>query len=184
MTNEEFNGCMLRMKNGDKDALKEVYVEYLKYIYTIVYGVVGNKEDAEDVTSEFFIKLWDISVDFEPKSDSHKGYIATIARNLGIDHMRKFHKEALVDEITDEDTPYISGNTQTPEEEVIEDVSLREALSMLNEGERQVISMKILSEMTFKEISDQTGVPMGTVTWRYKSAIEKLRRWGYESQES
>lgn len=181
MTNEEFNGCMLSMKNGDKNGLKDIYNEYLKYIYTIVFGVVGTKEDAEDVTSEFFIKLWNnIAPDFEPKAESHKGYLATIARNMAIDYMRKFHKEALIEEVTDEDTPFMNGNSKTPEEEIIQDISLKEALNRLNEGERQVISMKILSEMTFKEISEETGVPMGTITWRYNSAIEKLRRWGYE----
>lgn len=181
MTNEEFNGCMLRMKNGDKDGLKDIYNEYLKYIYTIVYGVVGSMEDAEDVTSDFFIKLWNvIAPDFEPKQDSHKGYLATIARNMAIDYARKFHKETLIEEVTDEDNAFINGDSRTPEAEVIEDISLQEALSRLNEGERLVISMKILSEMTFKEISEELGVPMGTITWRYKNAIEKLRRWGYE----
>jgi len=65
---------------------------------------------------------------------------------------------------------------------VIENISLREALDKLKEGERQVVSMKILSEMTFQEISEALGIPMGTVTWRYQAAIKKLRRCGYEER--
>ena len=49
---------MERMKMGDKNALHEIYEAYIGYIYSIVLQVVGNREDAEDVTSEFFIKLW------------------------------------------------------------------------------------------------------------------------------
>ena len=43
------------------------------------------------------------------------------------------------------------------------------------------INMKILGEMTFKEIAEVLNIPMGTVTWRYQNAIKKLRRCGYES---
>ena len=49
---------MERMKSGDKDALHEIYEAYLGYIYAIVRQTVSNREDAEDVTSEFFMKLW------------------------------------------------------------------------------------------------------------------------------
>ena len=66
------------------------------------------------------------------------------------------------------------------EEEVIADVGLKEALASLKENERLVVSMKILSDMTFQEIADALGAPLGTVTWRYKNALEKLRRYGYE----
>ena len=67
-----------------------------------------------------------------------------------------------------------------PEEEVIQDMSLKEALDKLKPAEREVVSMKILSEMTFQEISNALQIPMGTVTWRYQAAIKKLKRCGYE----
>ena len=66
------------------------------------------------------------------------------------------------------------------EEVVISDVGLKDALLKLKESERTVVSMKILSDMTFQEIADALSVPLGTVTWRYKNALEKLRRYGYE----
>ena len=55
-------------------------------------------------------------------------------------------------------------------------------LSVLKPAERQIIDMKILSEMTFQEISDTLGIPMGTVTWRYQEAIKKIRRCGYAAE--
>ena len=64
MEEQQFNICMERMRNGDKSALHEVYETYIGYIYNIILQVVQNKEDAEDVTSEFFIKLWKISDHF------------------------------------------------------------------------------------------------------------------------
>ena len=55
-----------------------------------------------------------------------------------------------------------------------------EALDRLKPEEREIVDMKVLSEMTFKEISEILQIPMGTVTWRYQAAIKKLRRYGYE----
>ena len=66
------------------------------------------------------------------------------------------------------------------EAQVISDISIKEALETLNEKEKNVIHMKIMGEMTFQEIADLLGEPLGTITWRYREAIKKLRRCGYE----
>ena len=59
MTEAKFEQCIRQMNEGDKEGLREVYEEYISYIYGIVFQMIGNKENAEDITSEFFIKLWD-----------------------------------------------------------------------------------------------------------------------------
>ena len=94
---------------------------------------------------------------------------------MALDFLRKNKREVLAEELPEEADP-----TSTVEEEVISDVGLKEALSHLKESERTVVSMKILSDMTFQEIADALSQPLGTVTWRYKNALEKLRRYGYE----
>lgn len=182
MNEREFNSCVKRILEGDKSGLREIYDVYLPYIYQIVLGVVGRKEDAEDITSDFFIKFWQQADKYKPGS-GHKGYLATMARNMAIDHLRKYKKEVIDDFTTGEDEevssikePVSEDNT---EEEVIENISLNEALSRLKPQEKQVVDMKILSEMTFAEIAQVLKVPMGTVTWRYREAINKLRRCGY-----
>lgn len=183
MREEQFDACIRRILDGDRSGLKEIYDEYLPYIYQVVLGIVGRKEDAEDVTSEFFIRLWQNAASYRSGS-GHKGYIATIARNMAIDFLRKHKREQLESfqiESDEDDTPvreYDSG--VSVEDEVISDVSLKEALDSLKEQERIIVDMKILSEMTFQEISDTLQIPMGTVTWRYREAIKKLRRFGYD----
>ncbi len=57
VTEERFAECMRAMKNGDRNALKEIYEEYLPYLYSVVFGVVQQKETAEDVTSEVLLKI-------------------------------------------------------------------------------------------------------------------------------
>ena len=50
----------------------------------------------------------------------------------------------------------------------------------MKEGEREMVNMKVLGDMTFREIAETLQMPMGTVTWKYQNAIGKLRRCGYE----
>ncbi len=69
---------------------------------------------------------------------------------------------------------------QIPENVVVGNLSIKEAMEKLLPVERQIINMKVMMDMTFKDISETLSIPMGTVTWRYREAINKLRRCGYE----
>ena len=168
VTDIEFENNIKMILSGNKDGLKNIYTEYISFIYRITYDVVMNKTVAEDVTSEFFIKLWNIADKYK-SGNGHKTWLAKIARNMAIDHLRKNSKEFLSDE-----TYEMSYDEY--EDSVIDNITLKETLSCLKEKERQIVNMKILGELTFKEISKVLGIPMGTVTWRYQNAINKLKR--------
>lgn len=182
MTDVQFDAAMMKIRQGDKQGLSDIYEAYIGLIYAIVKDVVKNKESAEDVTSDFFIKIWD-KADYYQTGKGHKTWMTTIARNMAIDYLRKYRKEEaseLLDEIEPEDFPGQEREQDSPvEQEVIADVSIKEALSGLKENERQIINMKVLGEMTFQEISGTLQIPLGTVTWRYRNAVKKLRRCGY-----
>ena len=177
MEEKQFHACMKKIKAGDKSALHEIYEQYISYIYSVVFQVVLNKEDAEDITSEFFIKLWKLADTYRSGS-GHRAWMATIARNMAIDLLRKNKREILTEDFADS----ISENASDDdvEGEVLADMSLRAALDTLKPGEREIVNMKIMGELTFQEIADVLKQPLGTVTWRYQNAIKKLRRCGYE----
>ena len=81
---KQFDACMERMRSGDKNALHEIYEAYLGYIYSIVLQIVSKREDAEDVTSEFFMKLWRLA-DTYRGGNGHRAWMAAIARNMAVD---------------------------------------------------------------------------------------------------
>lgn len=177
MEEKQFSACMERMKSGDKNALHEVYEAYIGYIYTIVLQTVSNREDAEDVTSEFFMKLWRLA-DTYREGNGHRAWMAAIARNMAVDLLRKTKREVLTEDFADDAAE--NASAVSVEQEVIADMSLRQALDTLKPREREVVHLKIMGEMTFQEIADVLKLPLGTVTWRYQNAIQKLRRCGYE----
>lgn len=194
---EQFALCMAAMAEEDRQGLRMIYEAYLGYIYTVVYGILRNKENAEDVTSEFFIKLWEKAGQYKP-GKGHRGYLAAMARNMAVDYLRKYKKEELTAAVHDlgnedeeeernrhesiyTDNVGAGGSRMADvENEVIENLSLREVLLLLKPGERQIVDMKVLGGLTFREIAELLSLPMGTVTWKYQNAIKKLRRCGYE----
>ncbi len=190
----QFEKAVARMVQGDKTGLKEIYENYVGYIYRIIYEVLQNKENAEDVTSDFFIRLWEKAEQFKPGS-GHRGYLAVMARNMAIDFIRKHRREELTALMQDlgagpeeegRDAGIYQENTRFPngaskvEEEVLGNITVNQALAALKPAERQIVSLKVLGELTFKEIAECMKIPMGTVTWKYQSAMKKLRRCGYE----
>ena len=184
MTDRQFNDCLLRVRKKDKSGLKEIYEEYAAFIYHVVLDIVKNRENAEDITSDFFIKLWERSDGYKP-GNGHKGYLATIARNMAIDHIRKYRHEELTGPGESEDDPPDKIETAqepspTPEEEAVGNLSVKQALEKLKPIYRQIITMKVLGDLTFKEIASTLDMPMGTVTWNYREAIKELRRFGYD----
>lgn len=189
MTEARFEKCIRAMNRGSREGLKEVYEEYVSYIYGIVRALLQNREDAEDITSDFFIRLWEKSDTYQPGS-GHKGWMATIARNLAIDAIRKRKREEITDFSTERGGEEPAAATvmsraaeSAPgpgvEEQVLSALSMQEALGQLKEAERQVVHMKIMGELTFREIADILQEPPGTVAWRYREAVKKLRRCGY-----
>ena len=181
MTEAQFNLAMNRIRNKDKSALKEIYEEYISFIYNVCLSVVKQKEAAEDITSEFFIRLWERADQFREGS-GHKGYLAAIARNMAIDYLRKQGREQFFEanEDTAKEEPVLTDTSPTPEEEVVSSLSVEDALNTLKPQYREIVTMKVLGDMTFKEIAETLNIPMGTVTWNYQDALKKLRRFGYE----
>ena len=189
MTNAEFDKAILRIKGGDRGGLKDIYEAYLAYIFRAVFEILKNRENAEDVTSDFFIKLWEKAASYHP-GGGHRAFLTVMARNMAIDFLRKHGKEELTAMLQDLGTepdgerhsppPAMHTGENPTEAEVIAEMSLQAALDSLGEAERQVVSMKVLGELTFREIAEVLACPQGTITWRYQNAIKKLRRCGYE----
>ena len=178
MNNREFDRCMRRMQKGDKTGLKEIYEAYISYIYAVIRGVVKNKENAEDLTAEFFIKLWNMADQYKAGS-GHKTWMTVIARNMAIDFMRKAGREQLTEEVPEASAAdTAAGIADSMVNEVVGRMNFRETVEKLPETERQIMTMKLAGQMTFKEIAEVLGIPMGTVTLKYQNSLEKLRTVG------
>ena len=184
MNDDQFESMISFINRGDKQGLRKIYDEYGKMIYSVMLSVVKNPHDAEDLTSDFFVKLWEKLAAAYKKGNGHKAWMVTAARNMAIDHLRKSGREELVLDISDDEEYHINEpiSESNTEEETLGKLSLKEALEKLNPAEREIINLKIFAMMTFEEIAVAVHKPMGTVTWRYRNGLKKLERYLKEVQ--
>jgi RNA polymerase sigma-70 factor (ECF subfamily) len=168
MTDEEFAKSMYSMANGDRDALRDIYQEYRHLIYHVILDVIKQPEEAEDLASDFFVKLYGLSNNYAAKP-GHKSWIVKIAKNMAVDRVRKIDRECLVEEMPE-------AKEEAFEEQVVQNIALQEAFSKLKERQRLILDLKILGGFTFREIAEIIESPIGTVTWEYNQTIKKLRK--------
>lgn len=170
MNDQQFQDNISRICVNDREGLRAIYEDYCALIYSVTMEILHNREDAEDVTSEFFIRLWDIAETYRP-GKGHRAWMITIAHNMAIDYLRKRKRENPAEEVPE---PPQNGQ-DSQEDRLLNRLSLAQALMTLKEEERQIVNLKIMGELTFREIAELLGKPQGTVAWLYRTAIGKLK---------
>nr|WP_319489861.1 sigma-70 family RNA polymerase sigma factor [uncultured Caproiciproducens sp.] len=175
MTDIQFEDNIELILHGSKDGLKTIYDEYVKIVFSLVFCIMGHQQDAEDVTSDVFIKLWDKAETYH-FGGKHKPWIMAIARNTAIDALRKENHIVAIDEMEEPEEEIQS----SLESQICNKIPLENACSHLNPVELQIVTMHVLGDISFKDLSKIFQKPLGTVAWIYRKAINKLRRYDYD----
>ena len=169
----------LRLKQKDKDAFIKAYDSYIDDIYRFIYFKVGSKEDAEDITSQVFLKSWDyIQNNNLLEYKTIKAFFYRVARNTVIDHYRDKsnqknisinNKESLID-IIDEKVD-LSG-----EMDLKSDIkNIQQAMQELKDEYREVLLLRYINELSVKEIAEILDKSKGNVRVLIFRAIKALK---------
>ena len=155
---------------------EKVYEEYFSKIYNFMFYKVLNKEIAEDLTSEFFIKLLTKLNTFDESKAKLNTWLYTVARNSVIDYFRSHKVETSID---DQDNPIELPVNYELEKELIENEdrkALYEVLVKVDDRTRKLLSLKYFFNMSNKEISSVTGINESTVSTICLRGIEKIKK--------
>ncbi len=161
--------------NGDRAAMRRLYGATIPTLYAICLKVVQNREGAEDVLQEVYIKVWNRAGEFDPAKGAPMAWLSLIARNAAIDRVRARMRrrsagEAPLATMTDKSEP-----TELRLVRESEAAELAEHVTNLPEPERSYIRDAYLGGMTYSQVADKTGVPLGTVKTRIRRALAELR---------
>ena len=131
----------------------------------------ASAESAEEVIQDVMLTVWRKAGQFDPHKSQVSGWIYQIARNRHIDVLRKTKKpipEVLAEIETADDASQIIALEQ-------ESHQLKMALGQLKQEQREVIERAYLGELTHQEISEETGLPLGTIKSRIRLGLDRLR---------
>ena len=157
---------MLSLKFGRREALGEIYRLSKRAVYLSAFAVLRNKQDAEDVTQDAFVRVCEQIGRYKPKG-TPLGWICAIVKNLArtaIKKRKRFVPLESAEELAAEPLTDSSG-------------ILELAAKVLNEKELAVVLLKTNGDLDHKQIADITKTTYATVRWQYHSAIEKLKKF-------
>lgn len=165
---KELKEIFNQIKNHDNSAFEKLYNKYNTLVYGIAFSILKNKQDAEDVVQTVFAKIYDIDIDKLP-TQKEASWLYTITKNEAITLLRKRDNNLDIDSIYEIEVP----NNEI--EEVISKDSCNRLISKLNKKEEEIISLKILANLSFDEISNLLNEPTSTIKWRYYKSIKTLK---------
>ena len=167
MSKDELKQLFQEIKDN-KEAIEQLYNKYNRTIYAIAFSILKNKEDAEDVTQNVFMKISNLEKEKFP-NDKEATWIYTVTKNETIEYLRKQHNEIDIDDI------YDIPNLKNEIDEIIDIDNFNTIIKCLDEKEKEIVSLKIISDFTFKEIAEILEIPIGTVQWKYYKAVHTLK---------
>jgi len=167
--------------NGDESALGELIARHKDRIYRFIYSKVYDRDITEDIFQDTFVKVINT---LKRGSYNEEGkflpWVMRIAHNLVIDHFRKNNRMPKFGNNNDFNIfSVLSDGSLNAERSMIKDQvqrDVRRLIDELPEDQKQVLTMRIYKDMSFKEISEQTGVSINTALGRMRYALINLRK--------
>ena len=157
-----------QIKNGDSNKINVLYSEYNRLVYGIAFSILKNKEDSEDIVQIVFAKIFEMDKEKLP-TNNETSWLYSLTKNETLNYLRKQKENVSLDDI------YYIAEEDEELNKIIEKDKYNRIISKLNEQEREIVSLKILSNMSFKEIALLLKMPIGTVQWKYYTALHTLR---------
>lgn len=178
---KECDEQIVALAGGDEDALRVLYTGLSSAVYNLALSIVKNREMAEDVMQDTFIKVKTHAGTYRPGTNS-KAWILTIARNLAITALRKNSYEYSADylEETGAPEPSAHGRVDTSVENA---VIVEKALGVLSDVDRQIVMLHIVGGLKHREISEMMSIPLGSVLWKYSNALRKMSKFLNQGEE-
>ncbi len=156
------------IKQGNKRTIEEFYNRYNKIVYGIAFSILKNKEDSEDVVQTVFSKIYVLEKNKLP-TEKIGTWLYTVTKNETLLFLRKNNNDVNLDTI------YELEDKNNEIDKIIEKDSYNRLIKGLSQKEQEVISLKILSNLTFKEIGELLEESTNTIKWRYYKSIYTLK---------
>ncbi|MDZ4750673.1 MAG: sigma-70 family RNA polymerase sigma factor [Flavobacteriales bacterium] len=167
-TEEQF---ILGLRNHDREVFSVLYDQYSGALYGVVHKILNNREWAEDIIQEAFLRIWEKSSTY----DSSKGRLFTwmlnIARNAAIDALRSKQGKWASKIQSDADLVNMGQSVSTS----IDGIDVPEIVSRLLPEQNVIIELMYFQGYSQDEVAKELGIPLGTVKTRARAGLMRMR---------
>jgi len=175
MTVEDQQTLVDRLHQRDEQALAELYDATSRRAFGLAYRVLGDGAAAEDVLQTAYLALWEQAAEIDEARGSVESLLMTIVHRRAVDAVRARTRQrarsgALEVDPVDDEPAALDRLVQS------EDAgNVRAALDALPDPQRRAVVLAYFEGMTYPEVAEQEGIPVGTVKSRMRLALERLR---------
>lgn len=176
-----------RASQGDRAAYGQLYQSYVDKIYRYIYYKVGQRADAEDLTSLTFMKAWDAIADYEWRNHPFGAWLFRIAHNLVVDHHRARREVVTLSDASPQLEQKASRDEIRPERvlsEMITTERIRHAIGRLTEEQQQVLVLRFFEGLSTGEVAEMMGKRRGAIRGLQFRALSALRDLLHREQDS
>jgi len=165
-----------RIANGDGSAVQDCLTKYGGLVWSIARKMLRNSDEAEDAVQEIFVDIWKNAGRFDESRSSETTFIAMIARRRLIDKIRYATRRISADSLDD---VLLEPFTRSDKDMQVglEAEQAAEAMRNLRPEQQQVLRLSIIQGMSHQEISEATGMPLGTVKTHARRGILAVREF-------
>jgi len=157
---------------GDEAALRQLYDATSRLVFSFCRRSVG-ADLAPDVAQEVYVAAWKSRERYRPEQGSLTGWLMGIARFKTIDALRSGSRRP---QLADSEQPEDQGVDEHRIDGMAQRMLVADALGRLPERARQMVELAFYEELTHTEISERTGVPLGTVKSDIRRGLDRLRQ--------
>jgi RNA polymerase sigma-70 factor, ECF subfamily len=164
-----------RGQQGDRAALEELYLIHFDRIYSYLHMTVGNRHDAEDLTTQTFLRMLESIGKFRFQSAPFSAWLFRIAHNLSMDHFRASRRVQHEEEVPEP----IGTEQDSAEAEALHSIgrqSLLELIEDLSEEQQQVLTLKFVFTFSNGEVATILGKSEGAVKSLQHRALASLQK--------
>jgi RNA polymerase sigma-70 factor (ECF subfamily) len=174
-TSENVRRLVARAQEGDREALEELYLLHFDRIYSYLHMSVGNRHDAEDLTTQTFLKMLESIKRFRWQSAPFSAWLFRIAHNLAMDHFRASRRWQ-----PEEEVPEPPGETEPSAElaalQSIGRESMLDLIEGLSQDQKQVLTLKFVFNLPNAEVATVLGKTEGAVKSLQHRALVSLQK--------
>lgn len=161
-----------RVSRGESSALEALYRRHAPRLYAVLLRMLGQSADAEEALQESFVDVWKRAPEYAPARGAVEAWLITIARSRAIDRLRSRGARLRLVREREQLAPDVVVTPEPPD--VHAHTRLRRALDALPAEQRRALELAYWNGLSQREISEQTGDPLGTVKTRVRLGLQRL----------
>jgi RNA polymerase sigma-70 factor, ECF subfamily len=167
------NDLIARIANGDRAAFRSIYASAGPKLFAIALRMLRQREEAEEVLQEAFVRIWERSHQFDPAKGAGSAWLATIARHCALDRLRKPGRNAVTfDEAVVGEIDAHVARLQAGDGEALD---LKRCLVAMRRDYRDAVVLAYVHGMTHEELASQLGKPVGTIKSWVRRGLDQLK---------